>query len=88
MSRGSTWRKMGLKPLAIGVKRPLGNFCPKKTGDIILIVNRENAAHYTWGDLCEGWILRNGDNLLIIEERMLPFSFEERHSHSKAEQFF
>lgn len=53
-----------------------------------MTVNRENSEHYNWGGTCDGWILRRGEDLLIIEERMPPQTREERHFHAKAEQFF
>ncbi|MFN3208130.1 MAG: cupin domain-containing protein [Roseovarius sp.] len=51
-------------------------------------VHRGTAEHYVWGDACDGWILRPGNDLLIIEERMPPGAREERHVHARAEQFF
>lgn len=53
-----------------------------------MIVNKENSDHYTWGEICDGWILRHGTDLMIIEERMPAGTFEERHRHLHAEQFF
>lgn len=53
-----------------------------------MIVNRHNTEHYIWGDTCDGWILRENSDLLIIEERMPPSTAEQRHYHSLAEQFF
>lgn len=53
-----------------------------------MIANRETSDHYTWGGTCDGWVLRPGGDLLIIEERMPPNTQEVRHVHSKAEQFF
>ncbi|PJE28043.1 Mannose-6-phosphate isomerase, cupin superfamily [Pseudooceanicola antarcticus] len=53
-----------------------------------MIANRETSDHYTWGGTCDGWVLRPGDNLLVIEERMPPGTREVRHFHARAEQFF
>ena len=53
------------------------------------VVSRGTAEHYTWGEgACDGWILRPGRDLLIIEERMPAGAREERHVHAQAEQFF
>lgn len=53
-----------------------------------MIVSRDSADHYTWGGNCDGWCLVQGENLLIIEERMPAGSVEVRHYHVHAHQFF
>jgi mannose-6-phosphate isomerase-like protein (cupin superfamily) len=53
-----------------------------------LIVSKENAEHYTWGGICDGWhLVRQGD-LSVIHERMPSGASEVRHYHNKARQFF
>lgn len=52
------------------------------------IVSTANAQHYHWGQSCDGWHLLALDELSVIEERMPPGSFEQRHHHAKARQFF
>jgi mannose-6-phosphate isomerase-like protein (cupin superfamily) len=47
-----------------------------------------NAEHYLWGQACDGWHLLATDDLSVIEERMPPDSFEQRHFHTRARQFF
>jgi quercetin dioxygenase-like cupin family protein len=47
-----------------------------------------NAEHYLWGQACDGWHLLATDPLSVIEERMPPGSFEQRHYHRQARQFF
>jgi quercetin dioxygenase-like cupin family protein len=47
-----------------------------------------NAEHYLWGQACDGWRLLATDDLSVIEERMHPGSFEQRHFHTRAHQFF
>lgn len=47
-----------------------------------------NAAHYTWGDECDGWHLVRTSGLSVIEERMPPGTSEARHWHARAHQFF
>ena len=54
----------------------------------MLTANKETALHYTWGTGCDGWILSPSHDMLVIEERMPPKAFEQRHFHSKARQFF
>lgn len=53
-----------------------------------MIINRENAYHYTWGKSCEGWVFLALDDMLVIEERMPPGTSEHRHHHVHARQFF
>jgi mannose-6-phosphate isomerase-like protein (cupin superfamily) len=53
-----------------------------------MIVGRETATHYTWGDKCDGWPLVQGGDLLVVEERMPPGTAEIRHYHVRARQFF
>lgn len=52
------------------------------------IVSAANADHYHWGQSCDGWHLLALDDLSVIEERMPPGSFEQRHRHARARQFF
>lgn len=47
-----------------------------------------NTEHYSWGQVCDGWHLLATDDLSVIEERMPPGSFEQRHFHTRARQFF
>ena len=52
------------------------------------MISTQTAEHYKWGDNCDGWILASGNDLLIIEERMPAHTYERRHYHAKAKQFF
>ena len=52
------------------------------------VVNVTNADHYIWGDGCDGWHLVRGASLSVIEERMPPAAFEQRHVHQQSRQFF
>lgn len=52
------------------------------------IVNRDNAEHYNWKSVCDGWHFLNTDELSIISEKMPPNTFEDIHFHRKARQFF
>ena len=51
-------------------------------------VSKEDAEHYTWGGLCDGWHLLKTPELSVIEERMPPGTAEVRHLHHRAQQFF
>jgi mannose-6-phosphate isomerase-like protein (cupin superfamily) len=51
-------------------------------------VSTANAEHYTWGNSCDGWYLVRAPELHIIEELMPPGTFETRHLHLRARQFF
>lgn len=53
-----------------------------------MIVSKENSAHYNWGNNCSGWHLVKTDSLSVIEELMPPNTSENRHYHSKSQQFF
>lgn len=51
-------------------------------------VSTANTEHYAWGQSCDGWHLLAANDLSVIEERMPPGSFEQRHRHASARQFF
>jgi mannose-6-phosphate isomerase-like protein (cupin superfamily) len=52
------------------------------------IISTKTAEHYTWGANCDGWHLVKTPDLSVIEERMPAGTFETRHSHTRARQFF
>lgn len=51
-------------------------------------VDRENAEHYIWGEVSDGWHLLKQPDLSVIHERVPAGAGELRHYHSKARQFF
>ncbi|RPE10026.1 cupin domain-containing protein [Chitinophaga lutea] len=51
-------------------------------------VSITNAAHYTWGDACDGWHLLQSDGLSVIQENMPPGTAETMHLHGHAQQVF
>lgn len=53
-----------------------------------MVVNVQNAEHYTWGQHCDGWHLLKSDSLSVIQERMPPQSAESLHYHMVAQQVF
>ena len=52
------------------------------------IVNKKQAAHYLWQDLCDGWPLVDTEELSVKQEKMPPNTHEIRHIHKVATQFF
>ena len=52
------------------------------------MISKATAAHYTWGDGCDGWRLVRSAGLSVIHERMPPRTTEVRHYHRTARQFF
>ena len=52
------------------------------------VISTKNAAHYSWGENCDGWHLLNSESLSVIEENVPPNSKEQRHYHATAQQFF
>jgi mannose-6-phosphate isomerase-like protein (cupin superfamily) len=46
------------------------------------------AAHYRWGDGCDGWHLVRRDDLSVIQETVPPGAGETSHLHILARQFF
>lgn len=51
-------------------------------------IGRENAEHYTWGGICDGWHLLKSGGLSVIQERIPSGSSEVKHYHEHAHQFF
>ena len=52
------------------------------------MINKQNAQHYIWKDICDGWHLVSSDRLSVIQEKMPPHTSEDMHKHNKANQFF
>ncbi|HEU0295802.1 MAG TPA: cupin domain-containing protein [Anaerolineales bacterium] len=53
-----------------------------------MIVSIENAEHYIWGEICEGWHLLKRADMSIIQERVPAGGTEVMHYHNVARQFF
>ncbi|MDQ0227667.1 cupin domain-containing protein [Metabacillus niabensis] len=51
-------------------------------------ISKQNAEHYTWGGICDGWHLVKNKELSVIHERMPVNTSEVRHFHNQARQFF
>jgi mannose-6-phosphate isomerase-like protein (cupin superfamily) len=53
-----------------------------------MIFSVENAEHYVWGDICDGWHLLKRDDMSVIQERVPAGAAEVMHYHEIARQFF
>ena len=53
-----------------------------------MVVSTENAEHYIWGEICDGWHLLKRDDMSVIRERVPAGGAEVMHYHTKARQFF
>jgi mannose-6-phosphate isomerase-like protein (cupin superfamily) len=52
------------------------------------IISIQNAAHYIWGDNCDGWHLLKTESLSVIQEKMPSGTSEQLHFHNRAQQVF
>lgn len=53
-----------------------------------MVISIENAEHYIWGDVCDGWPLLKHDDMSVIQERVPAGAAEVMHYHNSARQFF
>ncbi|WP_370897604.1 cupin domain-containing protein [Chryseobacterium gossypii] len=53
-----------------------------------MIISKVNAEHYTWGDHCDSWVLKDTPGLSVKQEKMPSGTSEKRHYHNNAEQLF
>lgn len=53
-----------------------------------MVVSVENAEHYIWGEICDGWHLLKRYDISVIRERVPAGGAEVMHYHEKARQFF
>ena len=53
-----------------------------------MMISKQSAEHYLWGNKCDGWHLVKSDNLSVIQERVPAGEVEIKHYHNKSEQFF
>ncbi len=51
-------------------------------------ISIENAEHYVWGEICDGWHLLKREDMSVIQERVPVGGAEVMHYHMKARQFF
>jgi mannose-6-phosphate isomerase-like protein (cupin superfamily) len=62
------------------------SYSEQKTKSIV--VSKLHAPHYKWGQQCEGWWLKKDSKFTVISEIMPPGSWEIKHYHHVADQFF
>jgi mannose-6-phosphate isomerase-like protein (cupin superfamily) len=53
-----------------------------------MVVSVENAEHYIWGQVCDGWHLLKREEMSVIQERVPAGGAEVMHYHNTARQFF
>ncbi len=53
-----------------------------------LPISTENAEHYIWGNICDGWHLLKRDDISVIQERVPAGGSEVMHYHNVARHFF
>jgi len=53
-----------------------------------MTISIENAEHYIWGEVCDGWHLLKHDDMSVIQELVPAGGAEVMHYHNVARQFF
>ena len=53
-----------------------------------MIISIDNAEHYIWGEVNDGWHLLKHKNMSVIQERVPAGGSEVMHYHNTARQFF
>ncbi|MET3035186.1 cupin domain-containing protein [Chryseobacterium sp. NRRL B-14859] len=53
-----------------------------------MIHSKNNSEHYTWGNSCDSWILKDSQSLSVKQEAMPVATSEKLHFHKAATQFF
>jgi quercetin dioxygenase-like cupin family protein len=51
-------------------------------------IDRSNAEHYIWADVCDGWRLLSQTDIAVIEERMPAGAKDHVHKHARSTQLF
>jgi mannose-6-phosphate isomerase-like protein (cupin superfamily) len=51
-------------------------------------ISIDNAEHYGWGQICDGWHLVKRKDMSVIQERVPAGGTEVTHYHERARQFF
>ena len=54
----------------------------------VKVTDINNAEHYVWGEVYDGWHLLKTPDLSVIQERVPLGAGQVRHFHSKARQYF
>ncbi len=53
-----------------------------------MTISTENAEHYIWGEVNDGWHLLKREDMSVIQERVPAGGAEVMHYHNTARQFF
>lgn len=53
-----------------------------------MVTSIENAEHYVWGEVCDGWHLLKREDMSVIQERVPAGRTEVTHYHNRSRQFF
>ena len=53
-----------------------------------MTISIENAEHYIWGEICDGWHLLKREDMSVIQERVPAGGAEVMHYHNTSRQFF
>jgi mannose-6-phosphate isomerase-like protein (cupin superfamily) len=53
-----------------------------------MVIAIENAEHYVWGEISDGWHLLKHDGMSVIQERVPAGVAEVMHYHNISRQFF
>ena len=53
-----------------------------------MVISIENAEHYIWGEINDGWRLLKHNDMSVIQERVPAGGAEVMHYHNIARQFF
>lgn len=54
----------------------------------IMVIDTNDAEHFVWGGVCDGWHLLKQPEHSIVQERVLPSAGEVKHVYSRKHQFF
>lgn len=52
------------------------------------MISKQNAHHFTWRDVCDGWTLLDTADLHVLQERMPPDTSELLHRHAHVRQVY
>jgi quercetin dioxygenase-like cupin family protein len=53
-----------------------------------IVIDKQSAKHYFWGENCESWVLADTEGLSVKQEKMPSKTKEKLHFHTNAQQFF
>jgi len=53
-----------------------------------MVISTENAEHYVWGEINDGWHLLKREDMSVIQEQVPAGGAEVMHFHNVARQFF